>query len=168
MKAVQICLALSLAFVSALAGAQALWRDVPAGSSPTEVRQRIAEALPSAPDTLAQSPQALLEIPAVDVAGGDFKVRFMFEDERLHSVVLRAETGSPEAAQALARRVYTALRARYGLEQSSTSRGAPPPSRRIPHLDERSPGLTISMPWAGAQNGLEAGSDTQTSGPPHR
>lgn len=128
MKAVQTCLALSLAFVSALASAQALWRDVPAGSSPAEVRQRIAEAQPAAPDTLTQSPQALLEIPAVDVAGGEFNVRFLFEDERLQSVVLRAETGSPEAAQALARRVYTALRARYGLEQSSTSRGAPPPS----------------------------------------
>jgi len=55
-------------------------------------------------------------------------VRFLFEDERLQSVVMRADTGSPEASRALAQRIYTSLRARYGLELSSTSRGAGPPS----------------------------------------
>lgn len=126
MKATLLCLA--LVCVTSLASAQALWRDVPAGSSPSEVIRRIAEAQPSDPATLAQTPQALLGIPEVEIAGGRFSVRFLFEDERLQNVVLRADTGSPEDAQALARRVYTALRARYGLEQSSTSRGALAPS----------------------------------------
>jgi len=126
MKSSLLCLA--LVFVSSTVSAQALWRDVPAGSTPTEVSQRIAEARPATPATLEQAPQALLEIPAFEIAGADFAVRFLFENERLQSVVLRADTGSPEAARALAQRVYTSLRARYGLELSSTSRGAAPPS----------------------------------------
>jgi hypothetical protein len=126
MKPALLCLA--LVFVSSMASAQALWRDVPAGSTPSEVSQRIPEAQPADPATRAQTPQALLEIPGIEIAGGDFAVRFLFEDERLQSVVLRADTGSPEAARALARRIYTSLRARYGLELSSTSRGAGPPS----------------------------------------
>ncbi len=126
MKPTLLCLA--LACVSSLASAQALWRDVPAGSTPAEVSQRIAEARPADPATLAQTPQALLEVPRVEIAGGEFAVRFLFENERLQSVVLRADTDSPATARALAQRIYTSLRSRYGLELSSTSRGAGPPS----------------------------------------
>ncbi len=113
-----------LLFLTSAASAQALWRGVPAGASPAEVRQEIVEAIPSRPTTLAQTPQALLEVPSQDIAGGDFVVHFLFERERLQSVVLRSDTGSPEAARALAQRVYASLRARYGLELSSKRRGA--------------------------------------------
>jgi len=126
MKSSLLCLA--LVCVSSLACAQALWNDVPAGSSPAEVSQRFTAARPADPATLAQTPQALLEIPRIEVAGEDFAVRFLFERERLQSVVLRADTDSPEAARSLAQRVYTSLRSRYGLEISSKSRGAAPPS----------------------------------------
>ena len=129
MKVALLCFV--LACVSSLASAQALWRNVPAGSSPAEVTRRIEEATPAAPATLAQVPEALLEIPRIEIAGADFTVRFLFKDERLQSVVLRADTDSPEAARALAQRVYTSLRARYGLELSSTRRGAGAPSLAI-------------------------------------
>jgi len=126
MKSSLLCLA--LVCLPSWACAQALWRDVPAGSTPAEVSQRIAEARPAGPATLAQAPQALLEIPGFEIAGADFAVHFLFEQERLQSVVLRADAGSPEAARALAQRVYSSLRTRYGLEISARSRGAAPPT----------------------------------------
>jgi len=126
MKSRLLCLALVV--VSSTVSAQALWRDVPAGSTPAEVSQRIAEARPATPATLEQAPRALLEIPSVEIAGGDFAVRFLFENERLQSVVLRADTASAAEARALAQRLYSSLRSRYGLELSNTSRGAPAPT----------------------------------------
>jgi len=117
-------LSLVLVCLSSVASAQALWGGVAAGASPAQVRQQIAQAQPTSPATLAQAPEALLEIPRVDIAGGDFEVRFLFERERLISVVLRAQADSAEDAAALAQRVYSSLRARYGLEQSSRSRGS--------------------------------------------
>ena len=107
-----------------MASAQALWGGVAAGSSPAQVRERFADAQPAAPGDGVPVPGALLQIPRVDIAGGAFTVHFLFERERLHRVVLRAQTDSAEAADALAQRVYRSLRARYGLEQSSRSRGS--------------------------------------------
>jgi hypothetical protein len=126
MKSALLCLALLC--LSSLANAQALWRDVPAGLSPAEVSGRISEAQPAMPATLADEPRALLEIPSVEIARGDFAVRFLFENERLVQVALRADTGSAAEARALAQRLYSSLRSRYGLELSNTSRGAPAPT----------------------------------------
>jgi hypothetical protein len=119
-----VCSALLLWCVGA--SAQALWRGVPAGATPSEVVALIPEA--AAPGTLrpaTEDGRVLLEIPAHDVVGADFQVAFGFEQDRLQSVVLRAQAGSPEEARALAQRLTVSLRSRYGLEISTKSRQDP-------------------------------------------
>lgn len=119
-----VCSALLLWCVGA--SAQALWRGVPAGATPAEVVALIPEA--AAPGTVRPTTEdghVLLEIPAYDLVGADFKVAFGFEQDRLQSVVLRAQAGSPEEARALAQRLTVSLRSRYGLEISTKSRQDP-------------------------------------------
>jgi hypothetical protein len=66
----------------------------------------------------------LLEIPAVELAAAAVKVSFVFQAERLQRVTLLANAGSADEARALAQRLTTSLRSRYGLEMSTKSRGA--------------------------------------------
>ena len=121
MKKILVCTALLL--LSASASAQALWRGVPAGATPAEVSALIPEALPAPADRPATADgRVLLEIAAYEVVGADFAVAFGFEQDRLQSVVLRAQATSPEQAQAIAQRLTASLKARYGLEISIKSR----------------------------------------------
>jgi hypothetical protein len=124
MKNILVCTALLL--LSAGAAAQALWRGVPVGATPAEVSALIPEALPAPADRPATADgRVLLQIPAYEVVGADFAVAFGFEQDKLQSVVLRAQTGSPEQARALAQRLTASLRSRYGLEISTKSRQDP-------------------------------------------
>lgn len=119
-----VCSALLLWCVGA--SAQALWRGAPAGATPAEVVALIPEA--AAPGTArpaTEDGRVLLEIPAYELVGADFQVAFGFEQDRLQSVVLRAQAGSPEQARALAQRLTASLRSRYGLEISTKSRQDP-------------------------------------------
>lgn len=121
MNKMLVCAALLLLSVSA--SAQALWRGVPAGATPAEVSALIPEAQPAPADQPATADgRVLLEIPAYEVVGADFAVAFGFEQDRLQSVVLRAQAASPEQAQAIAQRLTASLKARYGLEISIKSR----------------------------------------------
>jgi hypothetical protein len=120
MKNALVCLAVLL--LSGAASAQALWRGVPAGASPAEVQALIPEALPAPAELLARDGRALLAIPRFELAGADFAVSFLFERERLTSVLLLADAGSAEQARDVAQNLTASLRARYGLELSSKSR----------------------------------------------
>ena len=121
MKKILVCTALLL--LCAGASAQALWRGVPAGATPAEVSALIPEALPAPADQPATADgRVLLQIPAYEVVDADFAVAFGFEQDRLQSVVLRAQAASPEQAQAIAQRLTASLKARYGLEISIKSR----------------------------------------------
>jgi hypothetical protein len=105
------------------ASAQALWRGVPAGATPAEVSALIPEAAPAPPDTPASADgRVLLAIPRYEVLGTAFAVTFGFERDRLQGVELRAQAGSVEEARAIAQRLTTSLRSRYGLEISTKSR----------------------------------------------
>lgn len=123
MKKILVCTALLL---SAGASAQALWRGVPAGATPAEVSALIPEALPAPAErpTTADG-RVLLQIPAYEVMDTNFAVAFGFEQDKLQSVVLRAQAGSPEQARAIAQRLTASLRSRYGLEISTKSRQDP-------------------------------------------
>jgi hypothetical protein len=124
MKKILVCTALLL--LAAGASAQALWRGVPVGATPSEVSALIPEAQPAPADRPATADgRVLLQIPAYEVVGADFAVAFGFERDKLQSVVLRAQTGSPEQARALAQRLTASLRSRYGLEISTKSRQDP-------------------------------------------
>jgi hypothetical protein len=126
MKKILVCSALLL--LAAGASAQALWRGVPVGATPAEVSALIPEALPApapADRPATADGRVLLQIPAYEVVGADFAVAFGFEQDRLQSVVLRAQAGSPDQARALAQRLTASLRSRYGLEISTKSRQDP-------------------------------------------
>jgi hypothetical protein len=121
MKKLLVCTALLL--LSAGASAQALWRGVPAGATPAEVSAMIPEALPAPEDRpITADGRVLLQIPSYEVVDADFAVAFGFEQDKLQSVVLRAQAASPEQAQAIAQRLTASLKARYGLEISIKSR----------------------------------------------
>jgi hypothetical protein len=122
MKKILVCTAMLL--LAAGASAQVLWRGVPVGATPAEVSALIPEALPADRPATADG-RVLLQIPAYEVVGTDFAVAFGFEQDKLQSVVLRAQTGSPEQARALAQRLTASLRSRYGLEISTKSRQDP-------------------------------------------
>jgi hypothetical protein len=124
MKKILVCAALML--LSAGASAQALWRGVPTGATPAEVSTLIPEALPAPADRPATADgRVLLQIPAYELVGTDFVVAFGFEQDKLQSVVLRSQAGSPEQARAIAQRLTASLRSRYGLEISTKSRQDP-------------------------------------------
>jgi hypothetical protein len=121
MKKILVCTALLL--LCAGVSAQALWRGVPVGATPAEVSALIPEALPAPADwPVTTDGRVLLQIPAYTVVDADFAVAFGFEQDRLRSVVLRAQATSPEQAQAIAQRLTASLKARYGLEISIKSR----------------------------------------------
>ena len=122
MKKILVCTALLL--LSAGASAQALWRGVPAGATPAEVSALIPEALPADRPATTDG-RVLLQIPAYEVVDTDFTVAFGFDQDKLQSVVLRAQAGSPEQARAIAQRLTASLRSRYGLEISTKSRQDP-------------------------------------------
>lgn len=117
-----VFIGIALLWLCASASAQALWRGVPAGASPAEVQALIPEALPAPAEWLARDGRALLVIPRFELAGADFAVSFLFERERLASVLLHADAGSAEKARDVAQNLTASLRARYGLELSSKSR----------------------------------------------
>ncbi|MFW2354162.1 hypothetical protein [Hydrogenophaga sp.] len=102
------------------ASAQALWQGVPVGATPAEVRALLPEV--QAPASNSDGVQ--LEIPAFELAGATFKVSFVFQAEQLQRITLLANAGSADQARALAQRLTTSLRSRYGLEMSTKSRGA--------------------------------------------
>lgn len=108
------------------ASAQALWRDVPAGASAAQVSALIPEALPAPAEAQAKADgQVLLHIPHYNLVDADFEVAFTFEQDKLESIVLRTRPGSPEEARAVAQRLTTSLKSRYGLEISAKSRREP-------------------------------------------
>lgn len=123
MKKLIVCSALLL--VCAGASAQSLWRGVPAGATPEEVAAQIPEAAQAPPRPATEDGRVLLEIPAHELVGANFQVAFGFEQDKLQSVVLRAQAGSPEEARAIAQRLTASLRSRYGLEISTKSRQDP-------------------------------------------
>ncbi len=126
MKPLFVCAALLLASLSA--SAQALWQGVPTGATPAEVVARLPEAVP-APAGLrdaAITGDVLLRIPAHALVDDEFEVLFGFAQEGLQNIVLRKQADSPAQARAIAQRLTTALRASYGLEASTKSRGAQP------------------------------------------
>lgn len=121
MKKLLFCLACLLFHLGA--SAQALWQGVPVGATPAEVRALVPEA--QEPATPAQNGDGVqLEIPAFELAGAPFKVSFGFQTDQLQSITLLSNAGSPDKARALAQRLTTSLRTRYGLEMSTRSRGS--------------------------------------------
>ena len=115
-------LALVLAVTVSTASAQALWGGAAIGSSPEEVKRRLPEAVDTPADRRAQNSGLLLEIPRHELAGQDFVVSFLFESDRLQSVVLETEPRPEADARALTRELGDALRKRYGLDVSTRSR----------------------------------------------
>lgn len=112
-----------LLFISS-ASAQALWQDIPVDATVAEVQALVPEAqtLPARPTANGGTVQ--LEIPAYELAGDTFKVSFVFKADRLQRITLLADAGSADKARALGQRLTTSLRARYGLERSTRSRGS--------------------------------------------
>jgi hypothetical protein len=106
------------------ASAQALWQGVPVGATVAEVRALVPEVQAPATSPASGRDGVLLEVPAVELAAAAFKVSFVFQAERLQRVTLLANAGSADEARALAQRLTTSLRSRYGLEMSTKSRGA--------------------------------------------
>jgi hypothetical protein len=122
MKPFLVCATLLLCSLSA--SAQALWRGVPAGSTPAEVSALVPEARPTDRSSPTDG-RVLLVIAAEELVGTPFEVAFGFENNQLQSVVLQAQAGSPQEAQTIAQRVTASLRSRYGLEISTKSRQDP-------------------------------------------
>lgn len=121
MKKLLLCFTCLL--FTAGASAQALWQGVPVGASPAEVRVLVPEAqTPAAPAPNGDGVQ--LEIPAFELAGARFRVSFEFKADQLQRITLLANAGSADEARALAQRLTTSLRSRYGLEMSTKSRGS--------------------------------------------
>jgi hypothetical protein len=120
----KLLLCLTCLLFTAGASAQALWQGVPVGATPAEVRALLpeAQAVASAPSATGES--VPLEIPAFELAGAQFKVSFVFQADQLQRISLLANAGSADEARALAQRLITSLRSRYGLEMSTKSRGA--------------------------------------------
>lgn len=127
MKKFFICSALLMLAMSA--SAQVLWQGVPAGATPAEVVGRLPEAVPAPPGLRdsAIDGDVLLHIPAHALVDSDFEVLFGFGQDRLQNIVLRKQADSPVQARELARRLGATLRASYGLEISTKSRGSRPP-----------------------------------------
>lgn len=124
MKNLLVCAALLL--LSAGASAQALWRGVPSGATAAEVIALIPEAVPAPANRPAtEDGRVLLEIATFSLVDADFAVAFGFEQDKLQTVVLRSQAGSPEQARAIAQRLTASLRSRYGLEISTKSRQDP-------------------------------------------
>lgn len=124
MNKLLVCTALLL--LSAGVSAQALWRGVPSGATAAEVIALIPEAVPAPANRPATADgRVLLEISAYSLVDADFAVSFGFEQDKLQSVVLRSQAGSPEQARAIAQRLTASLRSRYGLEISTKSRQDP-------------------------------------------
>ncbi|PKO64388.1 MAG: hypothetical protein CVU22_24480 [Betaproteobacteria bacterium HGW-Betaproteobacteria-16] len=115
-------LGIALATLVHTVSAQALWGNVPMGASPEEVKTRLPEAQETSSERKAQVSGALLEIPRHELAGQDFVVSFLFESDRLQSVVLETEPRPESDARALTRELGDALRKRYGLDVSTRSR----------------------------------------------
>ena len=122
MKPILVCAALLLCVSGA--SAQALWRGVPAGSTPAEVSALVPEAQPADRSTPADG-RVLLVIAAQELVGTPFEVAFGFENNQLQSVLLQTQASSPQEAMAIAQRVTASLRSRYGLEISTKSRQDP-------------------------------------------
>ncbi len=115
-------LGIALALMVSAVSAQALWGRAPIGASVADVRSLMPEAQDTSAERRAQDPAALLEIPRHDLAGQDFAVSFLFEDDKLQRVVLVADPGSAEQARALTRELGDSLRKRYGLDVGTRSR----------------------------------------------
>jgi uncharacterized protein YxeA len=122
MKKLLLCLTCLLFTVGA--SAQALWQGVPVGATPAEVRALVPEVQAPATAPASSSDGVQLEIPAFELAGAKFKVSFVFQADQLQRITLLANAGSADEARALAQRLTTSLRSRYGLEMSTKSRGA--------------------------------------------
>jgi len=118
----KLLLCLTCLLITAGASAQALWQGVPVGATAAEVRALVPEAQPPANASSGEGVQ--LEIPSIELAGARFKVSFVFKADQLQRITLLANAGSADEARALAQRLTTSLRSRYGLEMSTKSRGA--------------------------------------------
>jgi hypothetical protein len=106
------------------ASAQALWQDVPAGATRAEVQALMPEAKAATPGAQPDGSDATLEIASYELASERFKVTFVFTSDQLQRITLLSDAGSADKARALAQRLTTLLRSRYGLEQSTKSRGS--------------------------------------------
>lgn len=122
MKKTLLCLVLVVLATSA--SAQTLWRDAAVGATPEQVRTLMPEVRETSAELRAAEPGRLLEIAQYELSGARFNVAFDFEGDQLKSISLLADTGSADEARALAQRLTTSLRSRYGLEMSTRSRGS--------------------------------------------
>jgi len=111
-----------LATLVSTVSAQALWGGAPIGASPADVKALLPEAQETSVERRAQDGSVLLEIPRHELAGQDFAVSFVFEAERLQSVVLVTDPGSMDKARAVTRELGDSLRKRYGLDVGTRSR----------------------------------------------
>jgi hypothetical protein len=118
----QAFLGIALAALVHTVSAQALWGGVPIGASPDDVKTRLPEVQETSSQRRAQEKGALLEIERHELAGEDFGVSFVFESDRLQSVVLETEPMPEAQARALTRELGASLRKRYGLDVSTRSR----------------------------------------------
>lgn len=122
MKKLLLCITFLLFTTGA--SAQALWQGVPVGATAAEVRALVPEAQASSTAPASSGDGVQLEIPALELAGAQFKVSFVFKADQLQRITLLANAGSATEARALGQRLTTSLRSRYGLEMSTKSRGS--------------------------------------------
>lgn len=139
MKKVLLCVTWLL-FTSS-ASAQALWQGLPVGATSAEVQAQMPQAQAAPIDPSSKGEGVQLQIPAYELAGARFKVSFAFKADQLQRITLLADAGSANEARALAQRLTTSLRSRYGLEMSTKSRGA-------------TSSLTIDRQWAFRRTGV--------------
>lgn len=115
-------LGFALVLMALTASAQALWGGVPIGASPEEVRRLLTDVQDASAERRAADRNLLLEIPRYELVGEEFLVSFLFDSNRLQSVVLETKPPSEAQARALSRELGDSLRKRYGLEVSTRSR----------------------------------------------
>lgn len=94
-----------------------LWRDLPAGATLQEVREKIPGATtPNDPSILGNGEiKGLLEVAGFQLVDVDFKATLFFRDQRLDRIFLKpTEQLSGQKARVAARRLRESLQAKYG------------------------------------------------------
>lgn len=111
------CLVL-LSLAQFTASAESLWRNIPAGSTPAEVRKTLpAVRTPSEPSVLADGKtEALLEYVGFQLGEIDFKATLYFKDGRLDRVFLNpVDRPVGQEARVAAYKLRDSLKAKYGV-----------------------------------------------------
>lgn len=108
---------LATLLISASAQAQSLWRDLPAGETVDQVRQRLpGVSVPSEPSILGdKQTKGLLEYSGFQLADLDFKATLYFKQEKLDRVFLKPVVRlSGLTARVAALKLRDSLVAKYG------------------------------------------------------